>query len=633
MPAVQAYMSTSRRLELRDQAKEMFFHGWNTYLNVAYPEDELRPLTCRGLGSTRYSNDNSNDVLGDYSLTLVDTLDTLAMIGTQEQFEDAVRRVLTDVSFDKNNKVQVFELNIRALGGLLSAHILATEPAYGRQIKGYQGGLLDLAVDLADRFLPAFYKSKTGIPFPRVNLRYGVPRSETVETCTAGAGSLILEFGVLSRLTGNPEYERVAKHALLALWEQRSSLNLMGNVIDIQTGEWILPMASTGAGIDSFYEYLLKAYVLFGDKEYLDVFDTAYEAIMRHVVDRSGFLYRNVHMQSGALLATWIDSLSAFMPGLQVLYGDLDAAIKGHLVFFNLWRRYHALPERYDFYQQDINIGYYPLRPEFVESNYYLYRATKDPFYLQVGEMVLLDLNNRSRIDCGFASMGNVLDGRLEDRMESFMLSETLKYLYLLFDAEHPVNSLDNNFVFTTEGHFLPLASDYLTTLSEPKINTNETRPLETTRPSKHTRSTCPKYQPRGFRDLANATGSLAVHQVAKPRAFDLSSLPYHPLYDYAAGIMQYGHNASDPFAQTAALTDPELTSMRHRHGHCSHPILYQHRYELTFGTDNRPAYQQTTPQILEMIGGLLTKSFSGLRLELLKLPRSQGGGYIVAGG
>jgi mannosidase alpha-like ER degradation enhancer 1 len=209
----------------------------------------------------------------------------------------------------------------------------------------------------------------------------------------------------------------------------------VGNVINIQTGQWIHTASSTGAGIDSFFEYLLKAYILFGEEDYLEMFETSYDAIKKHILDKSGYLYRNVHMDSGTLMATWIDSLGAFMPGIQVLYGDLESAIKGHLVFYNIWRRYHALPERFDFYQQTADIHSYPLRPEFVESTYYLYQATKDPFYLHVGEMIVQDLNNRTRLPCGFASIGDLRTGRLDDRMESFMLSETLKYLYLLFDS------------------------------------------------------------------------------------------------------------------------------------------------------------------------------------------------------
>lgn len=313
--------------------------------------------------------------------------------------------------------------------------MLASEPSFNHTIKGYNGELLSMAKDLADRLMPAFQSTKSGIPFPRVNLKRGVPPTETTETCTAGAGSLILEFGVLSRLLNDSSYEYVAKKALYSVWNRRSNINLLGNVIDIQSGNWIHTASSTGAGIDSIFEYMLKAYVLFGEEEYKDMFDQAYKALLLHVRDTTGYLYRNVHMSTGSLMSYWIDSLSAFFPGLQVLHGDIDSAIKNHLVYYNIWRRYHALPERFDFYRKSVDLPFYPLRPEFIESTYHLYQATKDPFYLDVGEMVLEDLNNRTRVPCGFASIGDVQTGRLEDRMESFMLSETLKYLYLLFDT------------------------------------------------------------------------------------------------------------------------------------------------------------------------------------------------------
>jgi hypothetical protein len=95
-------------------------------------------------------------------------------------------------------------------------------------------------------------------------------------------------------------------------------LDLIGNVIDIETGQWIHTASSVGAGIDSFFEYLAKAYVLFGDDEYLNVFNEAYVALLRYIRDESGYFYRNVNMFDGGLMAYWVDSLSAFLPGLQV---------------------------------------------------------------------------------------------------------------------------------------------------------------------------------------------------------------------------------------------------------------------------------------------------------------------------
>ena len=194
------------------------------------------PLSCRGKSRNREVYDQGlNDVLGDFLLTLVDSMDTLAIMGNHSEFSSAVQMVVENLSFDKDNIIQVFEVNIRVLGSLLSSHLLAKYPMTGPPVSGYQDGLLELAIDLADRLLPAF-DTPTGIPYPRVNLKYGVPMESTSETCTAGGGTLILEFGVLSALTGNPIYEEKAKNALFSLWNRKSKLDLFGNGIDAKTG-------------------------------------------------------------------------------------------------------------------------------------------------------------------------------------------------------------------------------------------------------------------------------------------------------------------------------------------------------------------------------------------------------------
>ncbi|KAH6590208.1 hypothetical protein BASA50_009470 [Batrachochytrium salamandrivorans] len=454
-------MTTKHRHSLRDQAKEMFDHGFSSYMKYAYPEDELNPLLCKGRSrDADFNNWNVNDVLGNFSLTLVDTLDTLAILGDQTGFENAVKSVIDTVQFDLDSRVQVFEVTIRVLGGLLSAHLLATDRTLGYRISWYNNELLDLAIDLGNRLMPAF-KTPTGIPYPRVNLRKGVLSNEIKETCTAGAGTLVLEFGTLSRLSGDPKYENAARTALFAVWARRSDLDLVGNTMSIITNRWVHNAASIGAGIDSFYEYLLKAHVLFGDEEYAEMFDKAYAAVMKWVKHEHGFYYRNINMDNGNIVAPWVDSLAAFFPGLQVLAGDLQNAIKNHYLYFSIWKRYGGLPERFNVHSRTIDIESYPLRPELIESTYLLYQATKDPFYLYAGEVFLNDLNMTARTSCGFASIRDVRTGAQDNRMESFFLSETLKYLYLLFDEENSVNKLDSNFVFTTEGHFLPLPYKY----------------------------------------------------------------------------------------------------------------------------------------------------------------------------
>ncbi|KAJ1552377.1 ER degradation-enhancing alpha-mannosidase-like protein 1, partial [Cladochytrium tenue] len=166
--------------------------------------DELNPISCTGRGPDHADPDNAslNDVLGGYALTLVDTLDVFAVLGDRAGFERAVRLTLEHVSFDVDSRVSVFEATIRMLGGLLAAHQLAADPHSNVFLSGYRSGLLDLALDLGHRLLPAF-ETPTGIPYSR----RGVLPEENNDTCTACAGTLILEFGVLGRLSGIPTFE------------------------------------------------------------------------------------------------------------------------------------------------------------------------------------------------------------------------------------------------------------------------------------------------------------------------------------------------------------------------------------------------------------------------------------------
>lgn len=450
----------------------MFQHGWLSYLENAFPDDELRPLTCAGL--ERDLNDPANtarnDALGSYALTLVDSLTTFVVLGDRAGFHTQVERVRRYVQFDVPSTVQVFETTIRALGSLLSAHTLASTPRLGFALNGYDGFLLELAHDLGTRLLPAFDSHNGGIPAPRVNLRSGrvnckvTPpgKPDVTETCTSGAGSLLLEFGLLSRLTGDPRFEANARRAFFELYAKRTDLDLMPMSIDSQTGEWLTPLISgIGANLDSFYEYALKYGILFNDDTFIAMFERLYRGLKAHSFD--GWAFHNVNSKSAILANHWIDSVGAFFPSVMVIAGDLEDAARAHLVYYNIWTTFGALPERFNLLNRGSSINatveleWYPLRPEFIESTFHLYQATKDPFYLHVGERVMRDLQNRSRVKCGYAGIKNVLTGELEDRMESFFLSETVKYLYLLFDVDNPMNrpSKPSNQVFSTEAHML----------------------------------------------------------------------------------------------------------------------------------------------------------------------------------
>lgn len=465
-------MSKEERLSHVRLVTEMFDFAYQGYLNHAFPYDELNPINCSGRGYDHDvpSNINVNDALGDYQLGLVDSLDTLAIMGKANDFKYAVGLIIEKLTFEQNTKVQVFEATIRILGGLLSAHFLINDKHqhFGAlRPHDYNDELLSLAHDIANRMLDSFTNTPTGLPHPRFHLNSGLKDETTTENCLAGAGSLLIEFGSLSALLNDPVYASTARQVVLKLWKMRSRASgLFGSTMDVRTGEWKNRMSGLGAGQDSFYEYLLKSYILFGDVELGNMFEEILESLRFHLRNSHTDclaatgpppIYWNVDMYTGQRVNNWIDTLQSFWPGVLILHGDVAEAICQHAIHYFIWQIYDFPPERYNILTEKAELLFYPLRPEFVESTYFLYRATKHPFYLQVGKKIINNLNKYARAKCGFATIHNVIDKSQEDRMESFFLSETLKYLYLLFDESNPVNQHQTDYIFSTQAHLFPI--------------------------------------------------------------------------------------------------------------------------------------------------------------------------------
>jgi uncharacterized membrane protein YeiB len=108
--------STERMIETRSRVREQFYAAYDSYMTRAFPHDELRPMSCSGY-----------DTLGGYSLTLIDALDTLVILNDIDEFSKGVWWVARHFNASIDRNVSVFETNIRILGGLLSAHLFATE--------------------------------------------------------------------------------------------------------------------------------------------------------------------------------------------------------------------------------------------------------------------------------------------------------------------------------------------------------------------------------------------------------------------------------------------------------------------------------------------------------------------------
>ncbi|CDS40173.1 er degradation enhancing alpha mannosidase [Echinococcus multilocularis] len=424
---------------LKQRVENIFYHSYDNYMNHAYPYDELRPISCDG-----------HDTWGGFSLTLIDSLDTLVVLGNYSEFRRAASLILNNIDTNQNVNISVFETNIRVVGGLLSAHLLAERAGMDLE-PGWpcHGRLLALAERFASKLLPAF-NTPTGMPYGTVNLAHNaVPPNETPITCVATVGTLILEFGALSRLTGDPRYEQAAMKALRALWTFRSSLGLVGNHINVRTGAWVGKEATIGSGVDSYFEYLFKGSILFRLPE-LDAMFREYRSAIKKYLKFGGW-HVMATMDAGSVINAVYQSLESFWPGVLAMAGDIEEAKELLITYHSVWRRYGFLPEMFDV-SSNKPVGrqsVYPLRPEFIESVLHLYRATKDPYLLEMGVNVLTSIERDARTPCGFATIHDVQTHTKENRMETFFLSETVKYLYLLFDEDNflhhtPLSSTDS---------------------------------------------------------------------------------------------------------------------------------------------------------------------------------------------
>ncbi len=415
--------------ELAARVKAETQRAWRGYMQYAAGHDEIRPLA-------KIPHDWYAQSL---LMTPVDALDTFLIMGLDDEAKQARELIETKLSFDQDIYVKTFEITIRHLGGLLSAYQLTGDKK-----------LLALADDLGTRLLPAF-DSPTGLPWVNVNLRTGKTRGAA--SSPAETGSLLLEFGTLSKLTGKPVYYEKAKRALVETYKRSSKLGLVGLGLDIRTGRWTDVDSSIAGGIDSYYEYLYKCWRLFGDADCKAMWEMSIKAINAHVADevRGELWYGHVDMNTGKLRESAYGALDAFFPALLAVSGDLGRARRLQASSMKMWRLHGIEPEWFDYRTLKVKHAEYWLRPEIVESAYYLHRLTHEARYLDEGREMFEDFERWCRTDTGFSALKSVVDKSKVDDQESFLFAETLKYYFLLFS---PDTALDFDAItFNTEAH------------------------------------------------------------------------------------------------------------------------------------------------------------------------------------
>ncbi len=427
---------------LAAEVKTEFLHAWSGYRQYAWGHDDLKPL------SKTYHDWYAQSLL----MTPVDALDTMIIMGLNEEADRTREYIVKNLSFNKDFPVQNFEVTIRLLGGLLSAY----------QLTGDQR-LLNLAEDLGTRLLPVF-GSPTGLPYRYVNLQTGKVSGDV--TNPAEAGTLLIEFGTLARFTHKQVFYDKAKRALVEIYKRRSPVGLVGTWINVETGKWTDSDSHISGAIDSYYEYLFKCWLLFGDQDCRRMWLESIGAInkylaqtverapsyARHLSSKQFELwYGHADMNTGKRTATTFGALDAFFPAVLAMSGDLARAKRLQASAFRMWSLHGIEPEELDYTSMQVVAPGYPLRPEIVESTYYLYHYTRDVKYQKQGEEMWRDFVKHCRTEAGYAALKSVVTKEKSDSMQSFLFAETFKYFYLLFA---PPRTLPfNKVIFNTEAH------------------------------------------------------------------------------------------------------------------------------------------------------------------------------------
>lgn len=414
---------------LSEKVKQEFRRSWQGYKAYAWGHDVLKPL----------SKNHSDWYAESLHISPIDAFSTMMVMGLDQEAEEVHQYMLSKVHFDKDLEVKTFEVNIRILGGLLAMY------QYTEDEK-----VLDLARDFGDRMLAAF-NSPTGIPYYWFNLK--TEKAKGAEVNVAEAGSYMLEMGVLSHFTRNPKYYKAAKKASKAIYDRRSEIGLIGERINVETGEWTDERSHVGCCIDSYLEYLYKSWLLFGDAEAKTMWENSIAAINKYVAEnhKNGFWYGQANMQTGEMMNRIVTLYDAYFPALLAVSGDVERAEQLQDSWNRLWDKNRLEPKVYDYGLDSITNPGYDLNPEIIESAYYLYKITGKEKYRQMNEKYFADLLEFCKNDVAFHAMQNVTTKKPADNMPTFFFAETLKYLYLTFSAEDE-DFLDEH-VFSTEAH------------------------------------------------------------------------------------------------------------------------------------------------------------------------------------
>lgn len=454
----------------RNFIKDMMRHAWHGYANYAWGSNEVRPVS---------KLPHTESIFGGERMgaTIVDAIDTLHIMDLNDEYLAAKTWIELNLDFNKFEvDLSVFETNIRYIGGLLSIYARTKEPMF-----------LNKAVQIADKLLPAF-DSPSGVPYSNINIRTGYSRNHDWAYGAAilsEFGSMHLEFVYLSYATGDPKYREKAFKIRQAIRKAvPRSDGLYNNYMNTDTGQWLArpTHVSMGALGDSFYEYLIKAYV---QSDGQDV-----EAYQMYMDSMKAFENKLIFTSTQSRLVYFaelkdtsinhkMDSLACFSAGMLAMGAtkSVEPARSRHMSLASgiantchescIRTKSHLGPEAFSFSSRADAMAfgpsekYYILRPEIIEGYFYMWRYTHDPKYRAWAWDFAEALEKYCKSEAGYSGLRNVYQPVIKDDVQqSFFLAEVLKYLYLIFSDDSVVD-LDD-WVFNTEAHPLPILKRYV---------------------------------------------------------------------------------------------------------------------------------------------------------------------------
>ncbi|KAK5741670.1 hypothetical protein LTR17_003876 [Elasticomyces elasticus] len=491
--------------ERADAIKEAYLWGWNAYTKYAFGKDELQPLNGSGV----------NNWYG-WGVTIVDAIDTAIIMNLTDVVAQQLEFIQTiDFTTTEYGPVEIFDVSIRYLGGLISAYdLLKSGQFYNGYPQDQVEALLSQAVSLADKIAFGF-NTPTGLSSANVNFTSNEPVFGTYtiaatnvtynSTNTASTGTYILDWFRLADLTGNETYRQLSERAESYLVNPSPAPvfpGLVGTQFDIDTGLMLTFDGGFQAGVDSFLEYLIKTYqyqVTSTTTQYKDFWLQAAQSAMSYIaLQPYGFpdLTFLSTLDVNGTIALTTDDFACFAGGNFLLGAKLLdmpdliplglAVTDGCHQTYNTtltglgpiqWGWYNGSNQAYD-PQDDVDAaerkwaakyGYFmhdgtenwASRPEPTESLYYAYRITGDQRWAEYAWQNFLAINETARNVNGFATINNVnmpFGGSMLNGLDSFFFAEVLKYLYLTFTDPSVIDL--SEWVLNTEAHPYPVLCD-----------------------------------------------------------------------------------------------------------------------------------------------------------------------------